>query len=123
MSESQITTAPPGMNPSRSSFRLLVRWAALGWLSCLLSVGLLWAEHQLVILHPYAVLFLSLFAVTLASTLVCLVYGTWRTLRGPRRLRAWVWTGFGCVPMAFWTVMGVSTLKDEERNDRPKSWR
>jgi hypothetical protein len=63
-----------------------LRWsAAIGLASWALSLGLLWYQHRAGVLHPHALLFLTLLSLTLASALFGLAYALGSALRGPRR--------------------------------------
>jgi hypothetical protein len=76
---------------SANPLRWLRRTVALVWLTWLLSVALLWSQDALGIVHPQALLFVGLLAMTFGAALVGLGCGLWRVLRGPRRARAVAW--------------------------------
>src|SRR3954466_5178500 len=86
--------------------RPLRRRAAVAWASWVLSLGLLWGEHQLRVLHPLSVPFLLLLVVTFGSALGALARGLSRALRGPRRAAALAWAGTGVLPALLWPALG-----------------
>jgi hypothetical protein len=101
----------PGAHRHRPTFKL-VRWcAAIGWLTWALSVGLLWAQHRAGVLHPAALPFALLLAVTLLAALVGTAGGLWRLVRGPRRRSAAAWALVCFLPLGFWTGLAVYTLR------------
>src|SRR5438552_4398919 len=101
---------PAGKSSSGSPIQALraLRWsAAVAWAGWLLSLGLLWWQHWMRILHPPSLLFLFLVALTFGSALVALGIGVWRVLRGPKRLRASVWVLIALLPIIGWTALAL----------------
>src|SRR5688572_22172830 len=95
------------------------RCSTVAWASWLLSLGLLWFQHQLGVLHPYSHLFLGLLLVTLLSATVGFVCGLWRVMAGPRRAFALGWT-FTCVaPILLWALMAVLVLNALQQGTSP----
>src|SRR5262245_17144027 len=62
-----------------------LRWStAIAWVSWTLSLGLLWYQHRVRVLHPHSLLFVSLLTLTFASAVFGLAYASWSALRRPR---------------------------------------
>ncbi len=100
----------PCLQPHHSSFRV-VRWCAVvGWLTWALSVGLLWGQHRAGVLHPVALPFALLVAMTVTAALVGTVGGLWRLLRGPRCRAAAAWALACFLPLGLWTGLTVYTV-------------
>jgi hypothetical protein len=100
-----------GGTVDRPTLKLARRCAMMGWLAWALSVGLLWRQHRAGVLHPAAVLFAALLAVTVSAALVGTADGLWRTVRGPRRRAAAAW-GLVCfLPLALWAGLASYTLR------------
>ena len=106
-----VRPAQLGTDLHRPRFRV-IRWCAvIGWLTWVLSICLLWGQHRAGVLHPVALLFELLLAVTVVAALVGTVAGLWRTFRGPRRRAAAAW-GWACfLPLGLWGSLGVYTLR------------
>jgi hypothetical protein len=89
----------------------LLRWCApIAWGSWLLSIGLLWGQHQLRVLHPWSLLFLLLLAVTVLAALCGLAGTLWRVVRGLSRLSALAWGFLSLLPVGLWAALGVYVL-------------
>jgi hypothetical protein len=99
-----MTPSPP--QSSLDVLKPLRRRAVIAWVGAALSVGLLWGQHQLRVLHPLAVLFIFLLVVTSAAAAGGLVRGLWRVLRGPRRVTALGWAGLSLLPGLLWPGLG-----------------
>src|SRR4051812_40209743 len=89
--------SPPARRP-----RFLRRLAVFAWLTWLASAVLLWIEDYNRALHPAAVPFVILLAVTLLAGVVGVVAGLWRAIRGPRRLMAAGWALAAILPAVAW---------------------
>jgi hypothetical protein len=83
------------------------RRVLLAWACWLLSLALLWAQHQLAVLHPQALVFLALLLLTWAAGLGGALRGLVRLARGPVRLWAAAWTTAAAVPLVAWVVLGL----------------
>src|SRR5215831_3259897 len=83
--------AGPTANSHLLELRPLRRWVILAWSAWILSIGLLWSEHLMTVLHPPSLLFVFLVAVTFGSALIALVSGLWHLVRGPKRFGALAW--------------------------------
>jgi hypothetical protein len=98
---------PPAVRPALKLFR----WcAALGWLSWILSISLLWGQHRAGVLHPAALPFTLLLAVTFSAALIGTTGAVWRVIRGPRRRAAFAWALACFPPLGFWAGLAVYTL-------------
>src|SRR5262249_42025919 len=84
-SEARTDTGSPASNHPRPPFRLLRCCAAASWGCWLASIGLLWGQHQLRVVHPWSFVFLLLLAVTVLTALCGLACAVWRIARGPNR--------------------------------------
>jgi hypothetical protein len=87
----------------------LPRRTLLVWVCGLLLFLSLWGQHRLGLLPPSWVLFIVLVAVLTLSTLSAVVWGLWRTLRGPRRLAAFGSVLLALPPPALFVVAGLYT--------------
>jgi hypothetical protein len=92
------------------------------WLGGSLSVGLLWGQFQLRVLHPYGLVFLALVIVTFAMSLGALVRGLWRLVRGPRRAAALALTAVGVVPAGLWVGLGWYALHQWQSREVPHNF-
>jgi hypothetical protein len=111
--------APPAL--SANPLRWLRRNAVVAWLSWLLSVALLWGQDVLGIVHPQALLFLGLVAVTFSAALVAAGYGLWRLMRGPRRRRALLWALAGLLPVLCWAGLGGYVARQHLARHHPNN--
>jgi hypothetical protein len=91
-------SSPDVLRPLRQ--RAIVAW--VGW--CL-SVGFLWIQHRLHVLHPYALPWLFLLALTFGAALGALLRGLWRLLRGPQRRASLGWALAGSIPALLWLTL------------------
>jgi hypothetical protein len=87
----------------------------------LLSVGLLWAQDALRVVHPYSLLFLGLMALTFGAAFVALACGLWRTARGPRRGSALAWLLVGLLPALGWAGLGTYAAHCHRTRDHPNN--
>lgn len=85
--------------------RPLRRRALVAWVGWWLSVGFLWFQHRWQVLHPYALPWLLLLALTFGGALAALVRGLWRLLRGPQRRAALAWALAGSIPALLWLTL------------------
>src|SRR5262249_3213107 len=96
-------TAPQAESPARKRPRPLTNrprlCAVIAWGSWFLSIGLLWGQHQLRVLHPWSSLFLLLLAITVLAALYGLTSAVWRVVRGPSRLGALAWGLVSLLPV------------------------
>jgi hypothetical protein len=88
---------------------LFPRRTLLVWVCGLLLFLSLWGQHRLGLLPPSWLLFVVLAAALVLSTLSALVWGLWRTLRGPRRLAALGSVLLALPPPALFAVAGWYT--------------
>ena len=110
--------APPGVRPT---LRLPRRCAVVALGGGVLSIGLVWGQHQLRVLHPWSHLFLFLLAVTTLAALCGLVISLWRVVRGPQRLGAAA-CGLGCVlPVGLGVALGAYVLHLVASASTPKN--
>jgi hypothetical protein len=112
-------TAPPLRQPSLDVLKPLRRRAVIAWVGAALSVGLLWGEHQLRVLHPLSLVFILLLVITSAAAVGGLVRGLWRARRGPRRLAALGWTGISILPGLLWPALGWYGWHEWHRREVP----
>jgi hypothetical protein len=80
-----------------------------------LTTGLLWAQYQARILHPWSLLFLLLLAVTGLAVLATVLTGLWRVVRGPARARTLAWVLVGLLPVFLWSVVVKAALDQLRR--------
>jgi hypothetical protein len=80
-----------------------------------LSIALLWGQHQLQVLHPYALPLLILLVITFGAAL----RGLWRVLFGPRRLAALTWALVGLLPTLLWGALGWYGFSEWGRREVP----
>jgi hypothetical protein len=90
---------------------------ALAWAAWLLTNGLLWAEYEFSVLHPYSLLFLVLLLLTILSTLFNVIYGFWRLLRGPKRRRVAGLMAVGLAPALLWLALVAHGMRVLQRHD------
>jgi hypothetical protein len=64
------------------------------------------AQDALRVVHPYALLFVGLMALTFSAAFVALACGLWRAARGPRRGSALAWLLVGLLPALCWAGLG-----------------
>jgi hypothetical protein len=85
----------------------------------------LWLEHQLSVLHPSALLFLTLLLAAVVSSLVALVRCYRRVTRGPRRGAALVWFDAALTPLVLVVGWLKYILDAVGRQDAPNTlpWR
>src|SRR6267378_2346612 len=102
-----ITGEKSPANRRANVSRVWQRGATVAWTSWLLSVGLLWLEERLWVLHPWPILLLLLVTVTAGAVLITLALGFWRVLRGPGRRTALAWTLIALIPVLFWVSSGL----------------
>ena len=81
-----------------------------GSLAGALSVGHLWGQHRAGVLHPAAIPFATLRAVTVPAASVGTAAGLWRSVRGPRRPTAAAWGLVGFLPLGLWAGLAAYTL-------------
>src|SRR5262245_38833142 len=112
-----------GTKPPRDVLRPLRRRAAIAWASWLLSIGLLYWQHRQQVLHPRALLFIALVAVTLFAGLVGLLHGLGRTILGPRRRPALALALLAIAPMLIWAAIGAEAYQLSKRKNHPDSLR
>jgi hypothetical protein len=111
------TMAPSPPQSSRDVLKPLRRRAVIAWVAAALSVGLLWGEHRLRVLHPLAMLFILLLVVSYAAAVGGLVRGLWRVFCGPWRVIALGWTGLSLVPGLLWPGLGWYGLHEWHRRE------
>src|SRR5438309_3337093 len=90
---------------------LLPRRTLAVWVCGLLLFFALWGQHRLGLLPPSWLLFVILAAALVLSTLSALVWGLWRTLRGPRRMAALGSVLLALPPPGLFAVAGWYTQK------------
>jgi hypothetical protein len=90
--------------------KLIHRCAVFAWSSWLVSIGLLWGQHQLRVLHPWSSMFLLLLSFTVLTALCGLAGSFWRVVRGPSRLSALAWGFLSLLPVGLWAALGVYVL-------------
>ncbi len=105
----------------RPSLKLLHWCAVIAWASWLVSIGLLWGQHQLRVLHPWSLLFLLLLTVTVLAALCGLVCAVWRVARGPSRLGALGWGFVSFFPVGVWAALGAYLLHLQASHSTPKN--
>jgi hypothetical protein len=105
------TLAPPdGVRPR---LQLPRRCAAAAWSSWLLSVGLLWGQVKLRVLHPWSLSFVLLLVVTVLAASCGLVSALWLVARGPGRLRASALAVVCVLPVCLWAALAAYVLRLE----------
>ncbi len=114
-------TESPARHRPRPPLKLLRRCAVIAWASWLVSIGLLWGQHQLRVLHPWSLLFLLLLTVTVLAALCGLVCGVWRVARGPSRLGALGWGFVSLFPVGVWAALGAYLLHLQASHSTPKN--
>jgi hypothetical protein len=92
--------------PSPDVLRPLRRRAAVAWAGGVLSLGLVWGEHRLGVLHLWALPFVALLLLTFAPGVGALARGLWRLLRGPRCGPSLTWALVAALPAAAWVTLG-----------------
>jgi hypothetical protein len=112
-------TTPSLTHASTDVFKPLRRRAVLAWVAALLAVGLLWGEHQLRVLHPLAILFVLMLAVSCIAAVAGLARGLWRAVRGPRRVAALGWAGISLLPGLVWPALGWYGFHEWHRREVP----
>jgi len=105
--------------PSRHVPKPLRRCAAIGWAAAPLSVGLLWGESQLRVLHPLSIVFILLLVITSVAAVGGLVCSLWRVCRGPRRLAALRWSAISILPGLVWPALGWYGFHEWSRREVP----
>jgi hypothetical protein len=100
---------------------LFPRRTLIVWVCGLLLFLLLWGQHRLDLLPPSWLLFVVLAAALALSTLSALVWGLWRTLRGPRRLAALGSVLLTLPPPALFAVAGWYTQKQWDSRRVPNN--
>jgi len=111
----------PPSNPPVHALKLLRRWATLSWAGWLLSIGLLWWQHWMRVLHPPSLLFIFLVALTFGSALAALGTGFWRMLRGPKRLGASTWLLVALLPVLSWTALALYAYRNGQKANVPRN--
>jgi hypothetical protein len=95
---------------------LLPRRTIAVWVCGLLLLISLWGQHRLDLLPPSWILFVILAGALAVSTAGALLWGLWRTLRGPHRLAAFGSVLLTLPPPGLFVVAGVySQLQWTER--------
>jgi hypothetical protein len=89
----------------------------LAWTAWLLTNGLLWAEYQFSVLHPYSVLFAILLLLVVIPTLFNVAYGLWRLVRGPSRRRVSGLLAIAFIPVLLWSALAIQGLTVSRRKD------
>jgi hypothetical protein len=89
--------------------------------SWLLSIVLLWEQHQFRVLHPWSFLFLLLLAVTILAALCGSACAVWRVVRGPDRLAALAWGFAALLPVVLWAALGTHVLHLAATGRTPKN--
>jgi hypothetical protein len=107
--------------PPRSSLRLLHLCTVLAWVAWGLSLGLLWAQHRLHVLHPLALVFLVLLAATVLAALCGLANALWRVGKGPQ-WRVAAALGLVCLtPLGLWAALGLYLVSLARTSNFPKN--
>jgi hypothetical protein len=88
----------------------------------MLSVAVLWAQDFLCIVHPYAVVFVGLVAMTCCAALAVCGCGLWRAIRGPERARAVAWIVVGLLPILSWVGLGSYAARGHRTRDHPNNF-
>jgi hypothetical protein len=101
--------------------RLLRRCVILAWAAWLLSIGLLWVQHLMTVLHPPSLLFVVLVAITFCSSLTALVNGLWRLVRGPKRFGALAWLLVALLPVVSWAGLAQYAYRSGQRSNVPRN--
>jgi hypothetical protein len=110
---------PGGPGPPAAAW--LRRCAGVAWASFLVSVGLLWGQHRLGVLHPWAVPFVLLLAVTLLASGLGLAAASWRAVRGPGRRGALAGGAACALPACLWAAVAAYVLHLVRVGDFPKN--
>jgi len=111
----------PRLAPRIRALRWLGRWGALAWAGWLLSLGLLWWQHWMRVLHPPSLLFIFLVALTFGSVLAALGNGLWRVLRGPKRLDTSAWLLVALLPGLGWTALALYAYRNGQEGEVPRN--
>ena len=82
----------------------LSRAVAIGWITWLLSVALVWSLYRWRVMHPQFLPLGILFAVQALAASTAMIGGTWRVLRGPCRQRAASYLLLGTTPIWLWSA-------------------
>jgi hypothetical protein len=120
-SDTATQTESAARHRPRPALKLLRRCAVIAWASWLVSIGLLWGQHQLRVLHPWSLLFLLLLTVTVLAALCGLVCAVWRVARGPSRLGALAWGVVSFLPVGLWAALGAYILHLAGSGSTPKN--
>ena len=112
--------SPPG-KALRPALKLPRRCAVAAWAGWLLSAGLLWGQHRLGVLHPWALLFLLLLTVTVFASSCGLLGALWRVVRGPKPLAALALALPCLAPVGLWAALAVYVLHLVNVSDYPKN--
>jgi hypothetical protein len=100
-----------------------MRWStAIAWTSWALSLGLLWYQHRARVLHPHALLFLTLLTLTVASGFFGLVYAPWSALHAPRPRLALAWGVGSLLPTLLWVLLGVYAIHQLGKGEIPNNF-
>jgi hypothetical protein len=119
MTKATTTQTAPPLQTTPDVLKPLRRHAAIAWVGAALSVGLLWGESQLRVLHPLSIVFILLLVITSAAALGGLVRGIWRVCRGPRRLAALRWSAISVLPGLVWPALGLYGFHKWSRREVP----
>src|SRR5437899_318730 len=110
----------PTVLPRRHD-RWLPLCAALAWVAWGLSLGLLWGQHRLRVLHPWALLFLLLLAISVLEALCGFMIALWRLGKGSQRRLAAAW-GLACLtPVGLWAALGLYLVSLARSSNSPKN--
>jgi hypothetical protein len=94
--------------------------AAVAWASWVLSIGLLWGEHRLRVIHPVSLLFVLLMVLIFGAGVGTLVRGLRQFQRGPQHLAALALTVCGVLPAALWLALGWQGIRQWRNRDVPR---
>jgi hypothetical protein len=79
------------------------------------------AQDALRVVHPYALLFLGLMALTFGSAFVVLACGLWCSARGPQRRSALAWLLVGLLPALCWAALGGHVARCHRTRNHPNN--
>lgn len=97
-----------------------LRWStAVAWISWLLSIGLLWVEDWLWIIHPPSLLFVILLIITFGAVVTSVVLGIWRLRYKARRRAVLAWTLSALLPVLLWGSLGVYAHRNGQMRYQP----
>jgi hypothetical protein len=103
-----------------------MRWArraTLGvWLSGFGSMGLAWGQARWYAFHPHYLPLCLLYLAMVVSTLLGLVCGFWRIVRGPQRTQAMILFVVTIIPVGFWANVGITAQRNFQQRWQPNTF-